>query len=79
MARVVTDFTRFAYLMDVIVDIDHRGQGLGKAIVAFLLDHPKMADIDSWTLATRDAHRLYEGFGFQREPDPDRWMIRRRG
>ncbi len=78
VARVVTDFTRFAYLMDVLVDPAHRGGGLGKAIVRFLLEHPRMGDIDSWTLATRDAHGLYEGFGFQREPDPGRWMVRRR-
>ena len=77
VARVVTDFTRFAYLMDVIVTPEHRGIGVGKAMVRFLLDHPKMGDIDTWTLATRDAHRLYESLGFEREPDPERWMVRR--
>ena len=51
-ARVVTDFARFAYLMDVFVAPDNRSQGLGKQIVRFLLDHPRMSDIDSW------AHRM---------------------
>ena len=70
-ARVVTDFTRFAYLMDVIVDPSHRGNGLGQALVMFFLKHPRMDDIDTWSLATLDAHGLYEKLGFEREPDPD--------
>jgi GNAT superfamily N-acetyltransferase len=78
IARVVTDFTRFAYLMDVFVDPAHRGEGVGKAIVSFLLDHPRMGDIDTWSLATRDAHSLYESFGFTLEPHPERWMVKRR-
>lgn len=78
VARVVTDFTRFAYLMDVIVDEAWRGQGLGKAMASFLLDHPRMVDVDTWTLATRDAHAFYEPLGFQREPDPERWMVRKK-
>ena len=77
-ARVSTDFVRFAYLMDVFVHPDWRGVGLGKAIVRFLLEHPKMGDIDSWSLATRDAHGMYEELGFVREPDPERWMVKRR-
>lgn len=78
VARVVTDFTRFAYLMDVIVDPECRGQGVGKGLVRYLLEHPRMQDIDSWSLATEDAHALYEGFGFVVEPRPGRWMVRRR-
>jgi GNAT superfamily N-acetyltransferase len=77
VARVVSDFTRFAYVMDVIVDDAWRGQGLGKALVRYLMEHPQMADIDTWTLATEDAHGLYRQFGFQPEPNPGRWMVRR--
>ena len=76
-ARVVTDFTRFAYLMDVYVAASHRGGGLGKTIIAYLLEHPRMSDIDTWSLGTKDAHGLYETFGFVLE-EPGRWMVRRR-
>ncbi len=76
--RVVTDFVRFAWLCDVIVDPTARGGGIGKAVVEFALGHPDMADVDRWMLGTFDAHRLYERYGFAPLEDPKRWMIRRR-
>ncbi len=76
--RVVTDFTRFAYLMDVYVDEDHRGQGLGKALVDYILRHPALDDVDTWTLATETAQDLYAPFGFRPPENPDRWMVCKR-
>jgi uncharacterized protein len=74
-ARVVTDRGRFAYLCDVFVDASVRGRGLGKALVEFALEHPAVRDVNRVLLGTRDAHGLYEPFGFSRTA-PGRFMIR---
>lgn len=76
-ARVVSDRGRFAWLCDVFVDESQRGQGLGKAIVAFALDQAGVRDVDRVVLGTRDAHSLYERFGFVPTP-PGRYMVRQR-
>lgn len=64
-ARAVTDCVTYCYLCDVIVALEHRGRGLGKWIVECMLSHP---DLKTTTqcLRTRDAHGLYERFGFER-------------
>jgi len=73
-ARLVTDFTRFAYFMDVFVAPERRGKGLGRALVTFALEHPDLALVSKWTLATADAHGVYRGVGFHELPEPSRWM-----
>jgi len=65
-ARVVTDFATFAYLCDVVVHEDARGRGLGKQLVASIVAHPELRDVRRFVLWTRDAHGLYEKFGFVR-------------
>ncbi len=79
--RLVTDFTRFAYFMDVFVMPELRGQGLGRRLVSFALEHPDLALVYKWTLATADAHGVYRGVGFRDLSEPSRWMSleRRRG
>lgn len=72
-ARVITDRATFAYLCDVIVFEGHRGDGIGKALVAAVLAHPELATVRRMLLATKDAHGLYEQFGFSRVAE-DRWM-----
>lgn len=64
-ARAVTDLAVVAYLADVFVVEERRGKGLGKLIVAALVDHPDLRDL-GWLLHTRDAHPLYRQFGFER-------------
>lgn len=64
-ARAYGDGALFARLSDVIVWPDQRGKGIGKALVASLLDHPEHRSIIAWMLATSDAHGLYEQFGFR--------------
>lgn len=77
-ARVVSDGSRFAYLADVIVHPEYRGQGLGKRVVASLLNHRRLVKVDQWLLQTRDAHPLYASFGFHALEFPERVMVRRR-
>lgn len=72
--RLVTDFTRFAYLMDVYVNAEQRGLGLGRRLVRFALEHPSLSLVYKWTLATADAHSVYRNVGFHPLPEPERWM-----
>jgi GNAT superfamily N-acetyltransferase len=76
-ARVITDYTIFAYLCDVFILTEFQGQGLGKWLTETIL---KVLDDEGvrWTmLATRDAHELYEEYGgFQKLYLPEKWMGR---
>jgi GNAT superfamily N-acetyltransferase len=63
-ARVVTDYATFAWLADVYIESAHRGHGLGKRLVAEVVEHPDLQGIRRWMLGTADAHELYRRFGF---------------
>jgi GNAT superfamily N-acetyltransferase len=64
-ARVVTDKATFAWICDVFIDEAHRGRGLGKWLMACVTEHPSVNGSMS-ILGTRDAHGLYERYGFTR-------------
>src|SRR5215831_8662136 len=66
-ARAVSDGVSFAYLADVFVLPDARGAGLGKELVATMIDRGPGAGF-RWALHTDDAHGLYGKFGFAK-PD----------
>lgn len=73
-ARVVSDYATFAYIGDVFVLDEFRGQGLSKKLMKTMLDHPDLQNLRRWILATKDAHGLYEQFGFHNLKFPERWM-----
>jgi GNAT superfamily N-acetyltransferase len=73
-ARVITDNATFAYLADVFIDKDHRGKGLSKELMKFIMQCDFVKIIRSFLLATLDAHGLYKQFGFKPLPEPDRLM-----
>lgn len=73
-ARVVTDYATFAYLGDVFILPDFRGRGLSKRLMDAIVGHPDLQGFRRWILATRDAHALYEKFGFAGLKFPARWM-----
>jgi GNAT superfamily N-acetyltransferase len=75
-ARVVTDYATFAYLADVFVLETERGRGLGKWLIATIVEHPELRGLRRWLLATRDAHGLYQQAGFTLLAHPERWMER---
>ena len=75
-ARVVTDYADFAWLCDVFILEEYRGQMLGKWALEAILAHPRLQGLRRWVLATKDAHGLYAQFGFQALTAPDRWMER---
>ena len=73
-ARVVSDRAVFAYLMDVFVIPEFRGRGISKALMRAVLDHPDLQNLRLFLLRTRDAHGLYERFGFRPLADPESLM-----
>lgn len=75
-ARVITDRATFAYIGDVFVVEDCRGRGLSKWLMECITSHPELQGLRRWILATRDAHGLYEQFGFTPLKDPTRFMER---
>jgi len=73
-ARVITDKATFAYLADVYVLPDHRGRGLSLRLMERIIRHPDLQGLRRMLLATRDAHSLYEKFGFTALAAPERIM-----
>lgn len=63
-ARVISDFTIYAYILDVFVLEEERGFGLGKFLMECIMNHPELWNIKRWMLGTEDAHGLYKQFGF---------------
>jgi GNAT superfamily N-acetyltransferase/uncharacterized damage-inducible protein DinB len=73
-ARVVTDRATFAWLCDVFVLEPYRGRGLSKWLIGCVLSHPALQGLRRVLLGTRDAHGLYERFGFTPLADPTRFL-----
>lgn len=76
LARVVSDYTTFAWLCDVFIHEDYRGRGLGKWLLETVHSHPDLQGLRRWMLATRDAHDLYSQYGWQLLPNPENWMTK---
>ena len=73
-ARVVTDYSTFAYVADVFVVPEHRGRGISKLLLRAILEHPELQGLRRFLLATHDAHGLYAQFGFQPLAHPEHFM-----
>jgi GNAT superfamily N-acetyltransferase len=77
-ARMVTDLATFAWLADVYVLEEHRGGGLGTAMVRLIVEHPAVGVLPLQVLATADAQGVYARVGYKTvEDEPRRWMVRR--
>ena len=74
-ARVISDQSTFAYLCDVFIIKDKQRQGHGKNLVEHVLCDPDLQKLN-WLLRTKDAHGLYEKYGFSKTLRPDRYMER---
>ena len=73
-ARVITDYATFGYLADVFIDPKFRGKGLASWLMETILSHPALPGLRRWMLATRDAHGLYEKYGFTKLLNSERIM-----
>jgi GNAT superfamily N-acetyltransferase len=77
-ARVITDGATFAYLCDVFVLPEWRGQGVAGELMAAIDAHPQLQGLRRVLLFTSDAHRIYSRFGFTPLKHPERGMERLR-
>ena len=72
-ARVISDLATTYYLCDVIIDPEYQHQGLGMALVSHIVNLPQYRKLRG-LLLTKDAHGLYEKYGF--ETVNDRAMVK---
>ena len=75
--RVATDYVVFAWLMDLFIDPEYRGLGLGRLLIKEIVEHPDLKRVNGIGLRTEDAHLLYQKFGFEKIERPDTWMLRK--
>ena len=76
-ARVITDYTAFAYLADVFIIESERGKGLSKWLMECILAHSELQGLRNFCLMTNDAHSLYERYGFKNIPKPENFMAKK--
>ncbi|WP_226671122.1 GNAT family N-acetyltransferase [Metabacillus litoralis] len=63
-ARVVTDKTVFSWVLDVVINENYRGKGLGEWFMNCIIEHPEIK-YTAFALATSDAHDFYKKFNFR--------------
>lgn len=73
-ARIVTDYARLAYLMDIFIATPFRGRGLGRWIAEVVRTHPALLDVPKWLLTTRDAQAVYQRAGWNALNHPESMM-----
>jgi N-acetylglutamate synthase-like GNAT family acetyltransferase len=62
--RATSDGVYRAVLWDVVVAIDHQGQGIGRRIVEALLSSPGLAGAERIYLMTTNSSGFYQQLGF---------------
>jgi GNAT superfamily N-acetyltransferase len=75
-ARVITDYATYAYIADVFILEQHRGRALSKSLIEAIMNHPRLQGLRCWSLSTKDAHGLYQKFGFVPPAHPERILER---
>jgi GNAT superfamily N-acetyltransferase len=73
-ARVISDKTRFAYILDVYIEDKFRKMGIGQEMIKYILSHDSLKDVYQWLLRTKDAHGVYNKVGFNPLLQPLDWM-----
>lgn len=63
--RVISDFTTYAYVCDVVVEEAHRHQGLATGMLDAMFSHVSLQNLKTWSLKTTDeARHIYQKKGF---------------
>lgn len=73
-ARAISDFATYAYLNDVYILEEYRGQGLGEWLLNCILEHPNLQGLKRFSLTTIDKQNFYNRFGFTPLYFPERHM-----
>ncbi|WP_160717876.1 GNAT family N-acetyltransferase [Chitinophaga solisilvae] len=72
--RLITDYHTFGWLADVFVLPEHRGKGISRQLLAFLLEQPWAKRLRRIMLNTLDAHGLYRQYQFENLHNPQLLM-----
>ena len=65
-ARVLTDFTYYANVFDVVVAADRRGEGLGGTLMEAVVEHPDLRSVAGLSLlCRRGLVPFYGSVGFE--------------
>jgi len=75
--RVITDYERFAYLADVVIEPGYQHKGYGKKLLSYVFNYPEVKKVSKWMLGTDDASGLYAKFGFVPLEYPQKYMEKR--
>mgnify|MGYP003557499656 CR=1 FL=1 len=75
-ARVVTDYATFGSLADVFVVPEYRRRGYATELLETVLAHPSLQGLRRMSLASANAHALFEKFGFTAPQQPDTLLER---
>ncbi len=73
--RIVTDYSTIAYLCDVIIAEEFQSLGIAQKMLSEIFANPELKSVN-WMLRTKDAHGLYQKFGFTPTTRPERYMER---
>ncbi|MBU3027260.1 GNAT family N-acetyltransferase [Zobellia galactanivorans] len=73
-ARIISDYSTIAYLGDVFVLKEYRGNGLSKWLINEIMEHPNLQGLRRWILLTDTAEWLYRKFGFTALSHPEFYM-----
>lgn len=73
-ARVVSDYTTFAWFCDFFILEDYRGRGIGKWVLETVLAHPDLQGLRRILLMTNEAQELYKKYGFKLASNPQNIM-----
>ena len=76
-ARIATDYVVFAWLMDVFVVDDFKGQGIGQQLLQAILTHADLKAVNGIGLRTNDAQNFYRKYGFDTIAEPNTWMFKK--
>lgn len=63
--RVISDYTTYAYICDIVIHPQHRRKGLGKNLLNSIMSHHDLQGLKTWTLrTTEESRKIYQQNGF---------------
>ena len=65
-ARAISDESTYTAILDLVIDKDFRAMGLGKKLLEFIINNPKIKNTKK-ILWTKDSEKLYEKYGFSED------------
>lgn len=70
--RIITDYTTYAYVCDVVINKKHRGKGLANSLIKAMLEYPELKGLKTWSLRiTSESERIYKKYGFKIADSPE--------